>query len=440
MIDTYKIKQVGNEEVLYIYLNFNYEIGLIDFNFHKENIKNIIEKFIKNSKITFMGTTVALVIGGVLLGHITLDKNITLMNETTIFNNQIKYDVSEDVNNIDDVDKEISDIENIKEELPVVEQTKENIEEQKTELLKESADIKHKEDNKVSEYKIDTLTIEKNEDEVIDKKIEENIDKNIYVSVIKNNQILNIELEEYVVGVVASEMPASFSLEALKAQAVLARTYALKAINKSITLTSDSKTQNYKTIDELKSMWVGSFDTYFYKVKRAVDDTTGLYLSYNNDFIEAVYHSTSNGYTEDAINVWGNSFPYLVSVESKYDTTNQSFYKEEFISYSDLSVKLKDTITESTDFLILNKTSSGRVLYISINNHEYSGVDIRGKLGLRSTDFEIEKTNLGVIFKTKGYGHGVGMSQYGANGMARAGYNYVDILNHYYQGAKLENI
>ena len=241
-------------------------------------------------------------------------------------------------------------------------------------------------------------------------------------------------------GVVAAEMPASFSLDALKAQAVLARTYALKAMKTGKTLTSSNATQNYKTTLELKNMWGGSFDTYFYKVKRAVDDTKGLYLSYNNDFIEAVYHSTSNGYTEDSSYVWGNSFPYLVSVESIYDNTNQSFYMETFLSYEDLSSKLNDLITYDTEFSIISYTTSGRVDKISINNNIYSGIKLREKLGLRSTSFEIEKNSAGVVFKTKGYGHGVGMSQYGANGMAKNGYNYKDILTHYYPGTILKNI
>ena len=235
-------------------------------------------------------------------------------------------------------------------------------------------------------------------------------------------------------------MPLEFNIEALKAQAVLARTYALKAIKMSRTLTSSNSTQNYKTINELKTMWNSSFDKYYSKVKEAVQSTKGQYLSYNNDFIEAVYHSTSNGYTEDSINVWGNSFPYLVSVESIYDNTNQSFYMETFFSYEELSSKLNDLITYSTEFSIISYTTSGRVENASINNKTYSGIELREKLGLRSTSFEFEKNSNGVIFKTKGYGHGVGMSQYGANGMARNGYSYKDILAHYYPGTILKNI
>ena len=305
-----------------------------------------------------------------------------------------------------------------------------NIDVTKTDVIEKTNSI-------IEENKIDYNDIKE------ESKIENNeiiVDNNIYVSVVKNGEVLKLELEEYVTGVVAAEMPASFSLDALKAQAVLARTYASKAMKTGKTLTSSNATQNYKTTLELKNMWGGSFDTYFYKVKRAVDDTKGLYLSYNNDFIEAVYHSTSNGYTEDSSYVWGNSFPYLVSVESIYDNTNQSFYMETFLSYEDLSSKLNDLITYDTEFSIISYTTSGRVDKISINNNIYSGIKLREKLGLRSTSFEIEKNSAGVVFKTKGYGHGVGMSQYGANGMAKEKYTYDQILKYYYKDVDISKI
>ncbi|MBP3766631.1 MAG: stage II sporulation protein D [Bacilli bacterium] len=425
MIDRYQIKKVNGEDVLFIYLDFNYEFGSFDLSRHKENIKNIIERFIKDAKIAFMGTTVMLIIGTLTL-PLKIDNSVNLMNQTNILN-KVNISVEEKLEN--NIPNEIEENNsNVIIELP--NNSTNNIDVTKTDVIEKTNSI-------IEENKIDYNDIKE------ESRIDYNeiiVDNNIYVSVVKNDEVLNLELEEYVTGVVAAEMPASFSLDALKAQAVLARTYALKAMKTGKTLTSSNATQNYKTTLELKNMWGGSFDTYYYKVKRAVDDTKGLYLSYNNDFIEAVYHSTSNGYTEDSSYVWGNSFPYLVSVESVYDNTNQSFYMETFLSYEDLSSKLNDLITYDTEFSIISYTTSGRVDKISINNNIYSGIKLREKLGLRSTSFEIEKNSLGVVFKTKGYGHGVGMSQYGANGMAKNGYNYKDILTHYYPGTILKNI
>ena len=267
--------------------------------------------------------------------------------------------------------------------------------------------------------------------EIVEEKVE--VDNNIYVKVKRSNgNIQKIELEEYVIGVVGAEMPASFNIEALKAQAVVARTYALKAISNNKVLTDTSSTQNYKDNEGLKQMWGSSYDTYYNKVKNAVMDTKGYYITYNGKYIDAVYHSTSNGKTESSVNVWGNSFPYLVSVDSPYDNTNPSFIKTEFISYSELSNKLKMEINNDTEINIISKTISNRVEYLKISDKQYSGVDFRNILGLRSADFSIEKIENGINFTTKGYGHGVGMSQYGANGMAKNGSNYINILKHYY--------
>ena len=157
-----------------------------------------------------------------------------------------------------------------------------------------------------------------------------------------------------------------------------------------------------------------------------------MYLTYKGNYIEAVFHSTSNGKTEASVNVWGNTYPYLVSVESKYDNLNSSFQKDKKITYSELSKKLGFTITDETEFNILGKTSGNRVSKISIGSNTYTGVKLRNILGLRSADFAIKKNDDGVVFTTKGYGHGVGLSQYGANGYAKNGYTVFQILSHYY--------
>ena len=182
-----------------------------------------------------------------------------------------------------------------------------------------------------------------------------------------------------------------------------------------------------------------SYDNYN-KIKNAVENTKGIYLTYNGSIIEAVYHSTSYGYTESSINVWGNDYSYLTSVESKYDSINTSFLKETFITYEKISKLLNTTVTKDTIFNILSYTSSNRVDIIEVNDIEYTGVKFRSLLGLRSTDFEIKKEENGINFITKGYGHGVGLSQYGANGMAKNGYTYKQILKHYYKGITISKM
>ncbi|MBR6113235.1 MAG: stage II sporulation protein D, partial [Bacilli bacterium] len=261
-----------------------------------------------------------------------------------------------------------------------------------------------------------------------------------YVNVKRSNgQVLTLELEEYVVGVVAAEMPAAFHEQALMAQSVIARTYALKAIQKGQVLTDNESTQSYKSNDELKLKWGSSYNTYYNKIKNAVSSTEGIYLTFNGTYIEAVYHSTSNGRTEDSSNVWGNSFPYLVSVESEYDSLNPSFISEKTITYQELSSKLGIDINTDTEFNIISKTSGNRVETLQIDGKDYNGVQFRNLLALRSADFDITKTDTGITFTTRGYGHGVGLSQYGANGMAKAGYSYEQILKHYYKGVTINH-
>ena len=206
------------------------------------------------------------------------------------------------------------------------------------------------------------------------------------------------------------------------------------------TLSDNESTQSYKDNGELASMWGGNFDSYYSKVKNAVNSTKGVYLTYNGSYIDAVYHSTSNGRTEDSSNVWGNYYPYLVSVDSTYDNSNPSFSISKTFSFFDLSSKLGINVDSNTEFNILGYTSGGRVSSISVGGVEFNGVSFRSMLGLRSADFDITKSDDGVIITTRGYGHGVGMSQYGANGMAKAGYSYRDILLHYYSGVSIEQL
>lgn len=257
----------------------------------------------------------------------------------------------------------------------------------------------------------------------------------------------NNVFEDYIVGVVGAEMPISFENEALKAQAIAARTYAYKRID-DITKPVDYKSigQAYNSVDELKSKWGDNFDTYYKKLKNAVYETAGIIMTYENEPIEAVFHSTSAGVTEVSENIWGKNLPYIKSVDSKVDENAPNFIYTVDIPNSQIIETFckqypnldKNNIIQSFD--ILSRSEAGYVLDVTVCGKTISGRDIRTMFNLRSTNFTIEKTDKSIKFTTKGYGHGAGMSQYGANFMAQDGSNYIEILNHYYSGITLQKV
>lgn len=249
--------------------------------------------------------------------------------------------------------------------------------------------------------------------------------------------ITNIDLEEYVIGVIAGEMPASFEMEALKAQAIASRTYAIykmKSSKGTYDLVTDKSNQVYITKDAMQENWQNNYEYYYNKIKKAVDETKGLVMTYDKDVILSMYFAKSNGKTEDSSYVFGSNKEYLQSVESPESnfTSNVSINKKEFCNK--LNIDCKSIIIKD-----INKTSSGRVNTININGKEYKGTEIRSLLGLRSTDFTIN-INDTINITMNGYGHGVGMSQYGANEYAKSGKNYEEILKHYYQNINIEKI
>ena len=184
-------------------------------------------------------------------------------------------------------------------------------------------------------------------------------------------------------------------------------------------------------------MWGNSYNAYYDKVKNAVYSTKGQYLTYNGKYIDALYFSTSNGRTENAENVWSTAYPYLVSVESPWDVGIPSYSGSKSIPMSTIAEKLNVPLTSSSQIKILERTVGNRVKTISICDKKYTGVEIRTIFGLKSADFDISTSGNNIVFTTRGYGHGVGMSQYGANLMAKAGYSYRDILKHYYTGVAI---
>ena len=258
-------------------------------------------------------------------------------------------------------------------------------------------------------------------------------------------EIENVPFEEYITGVLAGEMPVSFHIEALKAQAVAARSYVMKRmeynVNKDYDVVDTIMNQVYLTDDYLKSVWNETYDEKMNKIKTAVIETKGEYIEYDGEVADAFFFSTSVGATENSGEIFTAQLPYLVSVESMWDaevsplySTNKTFTLEEF--YKKLGINYSETIKiEKT-----KTTETGRIKKIKINGYEFTGGEVMEKLNLRSTFFEIVQKGNTVNVNNKGYGHGVGMSQYGAEGMAQHGYTYDEIVKHYYTGVEIKKI
>ncbi len=269
--------------------------------------------------------------------------------------------------------------------------------------------------------------------------------KDIEVSmrVLRGNSVVEVPLEEYVTGVVAGEMPASFSMEALKAQAVAARTYALyrKSQNgsKSYDVTDDTRTQVYIDKGQMQKKWGNEFDKYYNRVSDAANGTAGEVITYGGKIIEAFYFAMSSGNTQDAVYVFNQSRDYLKGVSSEYENNSISGFQV-----------VKDFEPANVKKLFGLTCKNLRVDNIKYNNEGYcenltlcgkkiNGMTFANKMGLRSSSFKIEMGNKMKI-TTKGFGHGVGMSQYGANGYASNGYTYDEIIKHYYTGVEISNL
>jgi len=255
-----------------------------------------------------------------------------------------------------------------------------------------------------------------------------------------------IPLEKYIVGVVASEMPADFEIEALKAQALAARTYIVnqmlrgeqKGLPEGAHASDTIDYQVYKSDEQLKELWGKDYDWKMSKISRAVIETAGEILTYDGEPITATFFSTSNGFTENSEDYWENPYPYLKSVESPWDKDSPKFYNRQQISVSQFEKKLGVTIKNASSIgTIVEKTPGKRIGSVNFNGKILTGKQIREKLDLKSADFMWERNGDSIIITTKGYGHGVGMSQYGANGMAKSGKTYEEIVKYYYQGIEI---
>ena len=284
------------------------------------------------------------------------------------------------------------------------------------------------------------------EETVLKQFIEEKVNNNetlIKVKQTNRNKIIEIDIEDYVRGVLAGEMPISFELEALKAQAVAARTYGLRRIsnNNKYDVVDTVMNQVYKDDETLKQTWGNNYDTYMDKIKKAVEDTKGEYVDYNGTYADTLFFSTSVGNTENSEEIFGTKISYLQSVSSEWDEEVSPVYEEKNIfTRENFCKKLNLNDCSKIYVNVLEETSTGRIKKIEINNKIFTGTEVAYYLGVRSNYFYIYIENNNVVVKTKGFGHGVGMSQYGAEGMANNGYTYKEILEHYYQGTTIKNL
>lgn len=247
---------------------------------------------------------------------------------------------------------------------------------------------------------------------------------------------LYLDLENYVVGVVAGEMPALFQDEALKAQAVAARSYVLsKEKDGNYEVSASTSDQVFLTSYEMKEKWQNDYDEYYNKILNAVKKTTGEVLTKDNKILKAFYFSMSNGYTENSKDVFGEDLTQ--SVESPFEISLSNFEIVKEFSKSELLEKLGvDNLNIENQQISETKHTSS----IIIGGKEFSGIEVRKLLNLRSTDFEIKQVGENFNIITRGYGHGVGMSQYGANELAKSGKSYKEILAYYYKNTKLVNL
>ena len=268
----------------------------------------------------------------------------------------------------------------------------------------------------------------------------------------KTGNTEQVNIDDYLCNVVSAEMPADFEIEALKAQVIVARTYTIyKILNKkheNADICDDSTCcQAWISKEDRLARWEESKrENNWQKINDCVNSTKGKIITYNNQPINAFFHSNSGGVTEIPVNVWGGTgYPYLQSVEtSGEDAYNQyasevTFTQEELINklkqkYSDISIDFSN----ENEIKILEYTESTRVKTVKFGNHEISGVEARTLLGLKSTNFEITKDGDNIKFSVKGYGHGVGMSQTGADSMAKQGSTAEDIIKHFYAGVEIK--
>lgn len=271
----------------------------------------------------------------------------------------------------------------------------------------------------------------------------------------KTDEIFEMKLEEYIVGAVYAEMPSSFEFEALKAQAVAVRSYILYNIQNGTreaghpgadVCTDPSHCKAYTTIEKVAEKYGEVFaEESFNIIKQAVKATENQVMTYDGEVINAVFHASSSGFTESCVDVWGGELPYLVSVSTPDESGFYSFYGKVTLSENEFKSKFNSYNCDFSGTIYnwiqnIKTNSIGRLESCVIGGVTISGNELRALIGLKSTTIKITINTDNIVFETEGYGHGVGMSQYGANMMAEAGSDYTEILKHYYSGIKIEKL
>lgn len=292
----------------------------------------------------------------------------------------------------------------------------------------------------------------------VNKKEEEKYEYNKYGTITllhkKTGEIEQVNIDEYLCNVVSAEMPADYEIEALKAQAIVARTYTIyKILNKkheNADICDDSTCcQAWISKENRLSRWEeNKRESNWQKICDCINSTKGKIITYDNKPINAFFHSNSGGITEVPVNVWGGTgYPYLQSVETSGEDAYTQYLSEVTFTQDELLNKLKEKYNDisidfsnNEDIKILEYTESTRVKTIKFGNHQISGVEARLLFGLKSTNFEIVRENNNIKFSVKGYGHGVGMSQTGADSIAKQGKNADEIIKHFYTGVEIKYV
>lgn len=272
----------------------------------------------------------------------------------------------------------------------------------------------------------------------------------------ETNVIEEVSLDDYLYNVVSAEMPASYEFEALKAQAVVARTYTIYQ-----TINSGNKHEGANMCDShlCCQAWIskedrfakweeGKQDEYWNKIVACVNDTKGKIITYENQPINAFFHASSGGTTEVPLNVWGGSgYPYLQVVQTSGEETYNQYASEVVLTKEEFINKIKEKhsdfeidFSKENEITILEYTESGRVKTIKIGNLNLSGVEVRTILGLKSANFTVTIDETNIKFSVIGYGHGVGMSQTGADSLAKQGKTCEEIIKHFYVGVEIVNM
>lgn len=255
------------------------------------------------------------------------------------------------------------------------------------------------------------------------------------INVSVDNEIVEMDFEEYLVHVVAGEMYADYHIEALKAQAVTARTYTYRML-----MEDGCNKEGADICDDINDCQAFAKtipDDVREKMEKAVYDTAGEIITYNSEPILALFHSTSGGYTEDNVNVFGKDLPYLKSVESKGEENSRRYSQQETFTVDEIK---KKTNTKGSHIVITERLNSGRVRSVNVFGKVMSGKELREAIGLSSANFTVKIDGEKVVFTTIGYGHGVGLSQVGANAMANSGSKYHEIIKHYYTGVEISKM